>query len=205
MKFSSLFRSTVVAASLLSVSLAATAEDWSRYEAQPGSKVTIAGTSTVHDWTVEGRLIGGFMEVNKDFSLENAKDVKVNPKVEAIIPVRSIKSGKKRMDEVMHEAMKEKEHPQIKYRLIELKPKSGATGAQFDAVGALTVAGVTRTNTMPVTMEKAGDDKLKVTGSTALKMTEFGIKPPAPEIALGLIKTGDDVKINFEWVTAKKK
>jgi hypothetical protein len=35
-------------------------------------------------------------------------------------------------------------------------------------------------------------------------MTEFGIKPPAPAIGLGLIKTGDDVKITFEWMTARK-
>jgi hypothetical protein len=35
-------------------------------------------------------------------------------------------------------------------------------------------------------------------------MTSFGIQPPAPKIALGLISTGDDVKLTFDWVTAKK-
>jgi hypothetical protein len=44
---------------------------------------------------------------------------------------------------------------------------------------------------------------LKFSGTTALKMTDFGIQPPAPSLALGLIKTGDDVKITFEWLTAK--
>ena len=34
-----------------------------------------------------------------------------------------------------------------------------------------------------------------------VKMTSFGIQPPAPKIALGLISTGDDVKIAFEWNT----
>jgi hypothetical protein len=65
------------------------------------------------------------------------------------------------------------------------------------------VAGVTRTNTMPVTIERVETTKLKVTGVTALKMTDFGIKPPSPDVpGLGaLIKTGDDVKITFDWLT----
>jgi hypothetical protein len=33
----------------------------------------------------------------------------------------------------------------------------------------------------------------------ALKMTDFKIQPPAPKVALGLIKTGDDVKLKFQW------
>jgi len=36
-------------------------------------------------------------------------------------------------------------------------------------------------------------------------MTDFGIKPPSPDIPglSSLIKTGDDVKITFEWTTAQ--
>jgi len=29
------------------------------------------------------------------------------------------------------------------------------------------------------------------------------MKPPAPALALGLIKTGDDVKLTIEWLTAR--
>ena len=39
------------------------------------------------------------------------------------------------------------------------------------------------------------DNKLKVTGNTKLKMTDFKVEPPSPKIALGLIKTGDEVKL----------
>jgi hypothetical protein len=35
-------------------------------------------------------------------------------------------------------------------------------------------------------------------------MTDFGIEPPAPKIALGAITTGDDIKFSFEWVVAKR-
>ena len=51
---------------------------------------------------------------------------------------------------------------------------------------------------------KVDDKKLKVAGATKLKMTDFKIDPPAPKIALGAIKTGDDVKLTFEWLTQVK-
>jgi hypothetical protein len=44
-----------------------------------------------------------------------------------------------------------------------------------------------------------GEKKLKITGTANIKMTDFKIEPPAPKIALGLIKTGDPVKIIFDW------
>jgi polyisoprenoid-binding protein YceI len=75
---------------------------------------------------------------------------------------------------------------------------------QFEAVGALTISGTTKDHTMPVTIQKT-DGKMKVTGKSILKMTDFGVKPPAPTI-LGMptIKAGDEITITFEWLTAAK-
>lgn len=180
-----------------------------RYDAQPtGSKAKIEGTSTIHDWTMESAVIGGFMEVDPKFPESALTDpAAAKPKVEAFMPVRSFKSYAKKMDEVMQEHMNEPKHKRIEYKLIELKPKSaaGATGAlEFDAVGTLTINGTTRTNTMPVKIEKK-DGKIKVIGNTPLKMTDFGVKPPAPSIlGMSVIKTGDDIKVSVEWVVAPK-
>ena len=40
------------------------AEGWTKYSSKPGSgsKVRIDGTSTIHDWEVEGLIIGGSIE-----------------------------------------------------------------------------------------------------------------------------------------------
>lgn len=183
--------------------LAALAADSIYFESRPGTKIKLDGTSTMHVWTVESQIIKGTLEVPAGFAKDPAAAAK-NTKVEVAIPVRSLKSGKSAMNTIMWEAMKMKDHPNIEYKLLELTPKSGgAPGAiaQFDAKGALKVAGVTRTNTMPVTIEKLDATKAKVTGTTTVKMTDFGIKPPAPTVGLGFIKTGDDVKIAFEWHT----
>ncbi len=194
-------------ASLLLLTATLTAADGLvRFDAQPGSKVKIEGTSTIHDWTVEGAIIGGFLELDPAFDIQKPTPGKVNAKVQATIPVRSIKSGKKAMDEVMHDAMKQKDFPKIEYRLTELTlkevPKSADAPLVFDSKGELTVSGVTNKITMPVTMQRVEKTQLKTSGNLAVKMTAYGIQPPAPKIALGFITTGDDVKITFEWLTA---
>jgi hypothetical protein len=58
---------------------------------------------------------------------------------------------------------------------------------------------------MQITIAKGEGNKLKVSGKTKLKMSQFGITPPAPKIALGLIKTGDEVSVEFNWFVAPKK
>ncbi|MBM3876855.1 MAG: YceI family protein [Verrucomicrobia bacterium] len=197
-----ILRLLLAAAVLAAVSTRA-ADKAVRYEGQPGGKIKIDGTSSVHDWTVETQIIGGFLEVDAAFDADFKAFKK--PKVEVSIPIRSLKSGKKPMDTVMQETMKMGEHPKIEYRLIDMSPRPGAEAAkaQFEARGALTVAGVTRTNTMVVTLQHVDAKTIKVTGTAAVKMTDHGMKPPAPALALGLIKTGDDVKLTIEWLTAR--
>jgi polyisoprenoid-binding protein YceI len=174
-----------------------------RYGPVPNSsKLRMDGTSTIHDWHAETDIIGGFMELDPNF-VDGKSTSK--PKIEIKIPVRSLKSsGGKRMDAVMQEHMKFDQFKIIEYKALELAPKAGAAG-QWDAKGTLTVAGVSQTNSMPVTIEKVDGTKLKVTGTASIKMTDFGIKPPAPDIAgVSVIRTGDDVKLKFEWVTEPK-
>src|SRR4026209_140968 len=98
------------------------ADQLTKYDDKPGSKVTLDGTSSVHDWTVESTIIGGSMELG--FDPANPQSGTVPAKVTAVIPVRSLKSkGKldpKRMEEVMQETMKMQTAPRIEYRLTEL-------------------------------------------------------------------------------------
>lgn len=179
-------------------SAAAPASGAMRYDAaSTGSKMKIEGTSNIHDWNMESAVVGGFLEADAKFPEATGGAVKA----EVFMPVRSFKSTSKVMDNKMQVTMKEPQFKSIQYKLIELKPKSGA---QFDAVGALTIAGQTRTNTMPVTIQKAEGDKLKVTGTAEMKMTEYGVEPPTLTIAGVGLKTGDDIKLSFEWLLAPK-
>jgi polyisoprenoid-binding protein YceI len=195
------------AALLLAVSAAA---QTLRYEPQPsGSKVRIDGTSTLHKWTVDGPTVNGFIEADSGFPESALADPKAAaPVVQVSIPVDSLKSFDELMDQVMQDHMDMARYPRIEYRLVSLKPRSAAGAAgplKFDATGTLTVSGTAQTVTMPVTIERVDRTAIKVAGSTPLKMTDFGVEPPAPRI-LGMptIKTGNDVTISFEWLLALK-
>jgi polyisoprenoid-binding protein YceI len=199
----------IVTAATLMFAAAASAQTV-RYEPQPtGSKMKMEGTSTIHDWTVESPTIGGFIEADPNFPESALKDPKsARPDVQVFIPVETLKSYAEAMDAVMQDHMNMEKYPRIEYRLTELKPRSapGAAGPlKFYAVGALTVSGTTQTVSMPVTIERIDKTKIKVVGSTPLKMTDFDVEPPAPRI-LGMptIKTGDDITISFEWLLEQK-
>ncbi len=195
-----------VAGFLLAAQLHAQTVRYSGTAPGNGSLVKIDGTSSIHDWTVEGKMIGGSMEIDPGFDAD-LKTLKSAPKVSVKIPVQQLHdiAKQKGMDEVFYQAMKAtpdpndenaRTYPNIEYRLIELKPKDDG---KFEATGALTVAGVTKTNTMTVTFERVDSSKIKVSGSTATKMSDFNIKPP---VLLG-IKTGDEVKLSLDWVVKK--
>jgi len=185
-------------------------------KAKPGSKVQIKGTSTVHDWTVEGKLIGGSVQVAEGFPLEPGQVVepgKVDATVTAFIPISSLKSVKDgkpysaKMDEIMYEKLGKPTQKRITYNLDELTLKSSPEAAGkpyvFDATGHLIVAGVTNAIALPVEVTPMEGGKVKFAAKTSIKMTDYKIDPPAPKIALGLIKTGDEVQVSVEWVTAR--
>jgi hypothetical protein len=187
-----------------------------RFDARQGGKMRIEGTSSIHDWQVEGGLIGGFLEVTGPFPEEPGQVVaagKLQVKGQAFIPVRSLRSIEKngklysdKMDDIMYEKLKSPEQPKIIYYLGDLVLKEAARSKEaayvYDSTGELVVAGVTNKLAMPISITPLGDNKLKITGSTSVKMTSFGITPPSPSFLP--IKTGDEVKLLFEWMVGRK-
>jgi hypothetical protein len=190
-----------------------------KYFARSGSKMRIEGTSNIHDWQVESTLIGGSLEAGENFPTEPGQTVKpgkVEAKADTFVSVMSLKSVEKdgspysdKMDEIMYEKLKAQETKKITFHLTELTLKEVAKSKDdpylLEAKGELAVAGLTNVVTMPVKVIPAADKSMKISGGPmTLKMTDFKIDPPAPKIALGLIKTGDEVKILFDWKVAQR-
>lgn len=195
------------------------ADQMTKLYAKPGSKMRMEGTSNIHDWQVESPLIMGFLEVGPNFPTDPGQTCtpgKVDAKGEASISVQSLKSLEKdgkpysdKMDEVMYEHLKVQESPankKITYRLTELTLKEPAKSKDapytFEAKGDLTVAGVTKPVTLPLNVLPLGEKKLKISGNCTIKMTDFKVEPPNPKFLP--IKTGDDVKIIFDWMVGER-
>jgi polyisoprenoid-binding protein YceI len=194
------------------------------YKAKAGSKMRIEGTANIihPTWQIVSPIIAGMMEVGPNFPTEPGKVVplgKVDAKADAIIMVRSLKSVKEngepydtRMDEVTYEHLKEAQFGRIVYHLISLTlkelPKTNGAPYVFDAKGALTIAGVTNDVTMVVNIlptNNKGEKGLEVTGSTPVKMTDYGVKPVDINLGIGHITTGNEVKLVFKWILVEKK
>ena len=191
-----------------------------RYNPQPsGTSVRIDGTSTAHDWEMEGTVIGGFLEIGAGASLDKAQGTpaglqgdKLPAKAHVIIPVSAVHSKADHlpdvMDGLMQKNMKATDFPIIEFTLKELtfkSPHAAGEAFHFDADGELVIAGATNKVNFPITIEPLEGGKIKVSGTAAVKMTAYGVEPPTPNFGLGLMKCGDDVKILFDWTLKEKK
>lgn len=157
------------------------------------SAMYIDGTSSLHDWTETVEQMSGTLNL-----VLNGSVISKVSSVKAIIPVRSIKSGKGAMDENTYKALKVESHPQIFYTL-----KSYAMdGDEIRLTGELTIAGVTRDVKFKATYVVTGEF-IKFSGAHAFFMTDFDVDPPTA--VMGTIKTGDKVIVRMELVFSKIK
>ena len=219
---------TVIAANIALLMLATAAlqaaDEKITYMARTGGKMRIEGTANIihPTWQIESPIIGGMLEVGPGFPTEPGQAAtpgKIEASGRAFMSVRSFKSvesdGKPysdRMDEVTYEHLKEAQFKQITYKLTELTLKEVAKSKDapyvFDSTGDLTIAGTTKTIKMPVNILPVADpkqNKLEITGSISIKMTDFKVEPVDINLVVGHITTGDDVKLVFKWVLWQKK
>jgi len=199
------------------------ADQMTVYAARPGSKMRIEGTANVihTTWQIESPFIAGMIKVGPNFPTEPGQVVapgaKLDAQANAVIMARSLKSVNEDgshysdgMDEIMCEHLNAAKFNQITYKLTELTlkeaPKTKDAPYVCDAKGDLTIAGVTNPIAMVVNILPLPDNKLEITGSTALKMTDYKV-PIVDKSIIGLahIKTGDEVKLIFKWMLAQRK
>jgi len=194
------------------------------YTSAPGtnsSKIWIEGTANVihTTWYVKGITIAGMIEVGPGFPAEPGQAVtpgKMDVQATNVfIRVRNLKSVEKdgrlysdHMDNVMYEHLKADTYPMITYRLTELTlkeaPKAKDAPYVFDSTGMLTVGGVTKSISMPVNILPLEGNKLKITGSPRIKMSDYKVGPVELAVAGVGIKSGDEVKLDFEWTVRQR-
>lgn len=167
-----------------------------RFAPAKGSSVKVEGTSTLHNWEMEGTTINGQLNAPSFDKFNGPSAATVT------IPVRSIKSEHTKMDNLMADSLKAKEYPDIKFELTNVNPtQPGADSFTVKSTGKLTIAGVTRDITLDVKGTRNPDGRYTLTGTAPIRMSDYGIKPPTA--MMNTIKTGNDVKVTFRWVVEK--
>lgn len=158
---------------------------------EKGSRIWIAGTSTVRSFTCEAPVFGAQIEAAAPGAaaalIGGEKAVKA-----ATLTVNAAKMdcGNGTMNGHMAKAMKSAEFPTITFVLGAYEP--GPTGT---ISGQLTLGGVTKPITLKAAAKEEGD-ALRITGVYDLDMTEYGLKPPS--LMMGTMKVGKVAKVNFD-------
>ncbi len=153
----------------------------------------LSGTSTMHDWTMNGIFK---VEANYKLDESNLALMSLN-ELSFLLPVENLKSDKKRLDETAYKALKTDQHKDILFTMTSatIKEVNGNKYA-ITALGNLTIAGVTKPITMNVSWILNDDQTITCTGIQKLKMTDFQVKPPS---FLGVMKTGDEIALDFSF------
>ena len=152
-------------------------------------KMTIQGTSSLHDWesTVEKLECKGSVVVAG--SGLDVKDIVVK------IPVTSIKSTKgKMMDNKTYDAFDQEKNPNIVFTMTGKKVNEN--NSTMDIKGNLSMAGVTKAIDLVLNYKILPNGELQIAGSKKIILTEFKMKPPTA--MMGTIKVGDEVVVGFD-------
>ena len=156
------------------------------------SKLTVFGTSNLHDWEIEAKAMSG----KTNLTIE-AGDLKAIKNLDFAVEVEQLKSGKSGMDSNTFKALNSKTYKTINYKLVSVTKITEVSQGNYtiETQGDLTISGVTKRITQTFTVKMVGK-KVVFSGKTKIDMTVFGVKPPTA--LMGTIKTGKDVTVDFK-------
>jgi polyisoprenoid-binding protein YceI len=198
-------RTRMFALTLLTAAAATLSAQGAPVTVAPGSKVVVAGGSNVHDWSIQGVTFQAAIELDAGYLTKPMTEIeKPIRSVSLTIPVKSLKSGKGKMDENTYKALNAEKYPEIRYVLTSYEvDKSLTTRDAFTAktVGELTVAGTTTRVEMPLTALRNESGAMVGEGKLQMKMTDVGVKPPVA--LLGTLRTKNEIEITFRVLLDK--
>lgn len=185
-----LFKAWVAAILILSLPLVS----FSQAKAElvlPESKISVRGTSNLHDWEV------GFAKYDVKFSLSNTVSGKLSiDNVKAVFSGASVTSDNSIMTNKARSALVARNDSDIVFVSDGVENVIINDGKIAGTMkGKLELAGTSR----PIAFSFSGNingDRIHIIGSEELNMADYGIKPPTA--LLGTLKTGEKVTVELQ-------
>ena len=147
---------------------------------QKTTTITVSGTSPMHDWDMTGSAA--------TFSGTVANNAITN--ITFTVPVKNLKAEKgKTMEKKAYEALKADKAPNVTFTATSINL------GKSNAAGKLSIAGVSKNVSFPVSIVKKGNAYI-IDGTETIKLSEFGMERPG---FMG-IKTGDVVTVKVNVV-----
>ncbi|MDF1504005.1 YceI family protein [Roseisolibacter sp. H3M3-2] len=165
---------------------------------QPQSRLWVDGTSTVRRFTCAAGVLNAEVAGKAGAVPAVLAGEKAVRTVEVHIPAARLDCKNGTMNEHMLKAIKAKEHGEIVFTVSAYDLAAADGGVTGTLTGTLALGGVTRTIAVEATGKEAGPGALRVAGTHALKLSDYGLK--APSLMLGTMKVGDVVTVGFDLV-----
>ena len=161
---------------------------------QPGSYLYLEGNSTLHKYQMNARSLLG-SAVMKAPKKDLGKSLEANgvDSMVLVIPLESLKSKEKGLDDNAYKALASKANPNIQFFL----ESEAIKGSLMTAKGNLTIAG----KTVPITLTAETeiiDNRIHLKGVQELKMSDYQITPPSISLLVTSITCSDDVSIHYD-------
>lgn len=169
-----------------------------QYSAANNVKITVQGTSNIHDWDLVSEQGSCTMVVQMDANGTLTGMSNLN----FTVFVNSLKSKHgSTMDNNAYKAMSASSYPSITFKSSSVSVKAGGANAYtVTAPGKLNISSGSRDVTLTGTCKVNADKSITVSGSYKLNTTDYNVKPIS--IMLGAIKTSPDVTVQYN-LTAK--
>jgi polyisoprenoid-binding protein YceI len=194
MKSNSTRKTTVSILALAFMLISLTSYGQGRYAQSSTSRISISGTSTMHDWTMtsEKATYDAVFETNPQGVPQQVTSLVVS------VSAQSLKSGKNGMDKNAYAALKTDKHKQITFQLESGK----IDGKTIRCQGSLTIAGTTKQIEVETTYTSLADGSIQCKGSKKLAMKDYNVEPPS--FMFGSVTTGNEITVSFDVILAPK-
>jgi polyisoprenoid-binding protein YceI len=167
-----------------------------RLRLEPGSEVSVEGTSTMHAYHCTTNKIMAYVDVDPGYTKDLTKIAKPIVSVKVNIVVNTLKCGNGTMDKNLYSTLNADKNPIITYTLSGYDILNGLSSSfAANTKGTLKISGTERLVDMKVNASRLAEGKVTAEGEQSLLMTDFGIKPPS--FMLGTLKVGNEVKVKF--------
>lgn len=167
-----------------------------RLRLEPGSEISIEGTSTMHDFHCKTDKIMAYVDVDPNYTKDLTKVARPIVSVKVNVVVKTLKCGNGTMDNNMYGTLNADKNPIIQYTLSGYDILDGtASGFAANTKGTLKIAGTEKVVAMKINASRLSEGKATAEGEETIKMTDFGIDPPS--FMFGRLKVGNEIKVKF--------
>jgi hypothetical protein len=162
-------------------------------ESSGNVKITIEGTSNIHDWKMNSDK--GTCQII--FDSKNSGSLSGISDLSFKVPAESLKSESKAMDKNAFKALKSSKYSHISFSASDVSVKqSSGNSYLLTANGKLTISGISKDVILIANAIVNSDNSITYSGSYKLKMTDYEVEPP--RLMFGAIKTGNSIVVKYD-------